>query len=266
MSTRNTPPSLGGVSFHHPVAFWVGAIAITAGVIGHLPMVLMDAPQGYRLVGMPMDMPMLLGMFAIVFGLTLSLHGLIPCGAASLGRAQPRAQVQALDQARLSPAHIGLLLTMSVAVTIDIMKPTALAFVMPGMTLEYGLTALSLFGFALMGETLAQHRTPLYALLVVPVWGISGVVAVLSVYSSEFYPTRVRSLGTGFAAGASKAGGVAMIALVVAGIATPSIATVALIGAVPMALAALLLLLRFGVETRKRGLEEIAAQVALHSG
>ena len=33
-------------------------------------------------------------------------------------------------------AHVGLLLTMAIAVTIDIMKPTALAFVMPGMTVS----------------------------------------------------------------------------------------------------------------------------------
>jgi len=43
------------------------------------------------------------------------------------------------------------------------------------------------------------------------------------------------------------------------GIAAPSIATVALIGAVPMALAVLLVAL-FGVETRQRRLEEITAE------
>jgi len=84
------------------------------------------------------------------------------------------------------------------------------------------------------------------------------VVAVLSVYSAEIYPTRIRSRGTGFAAGASKAGGVAIIALVVFGIATPSIATVALIGAAPMTVAVVLMAL-FGVETRQRRLEDITA-------
>ncbi|MGH6851435.1 MAG: MFS transporter, partial [Methylocella sp.] len=96
----------------------------------------------------------------------------------------------------------------------------------------------------------------LYALLIVPIWGISSVVAVLSVYSSEIFPTRIRSRGTGFAAGASKAGGVAIIALVVFGVATPSIAKVALMGAIPMALAVILMLF-FGVETCNRRLEEI---------
>ena len=54
-------------------------------------------------------------------------------------------------------------------------------------------------------------------------------------------------------------GGVLIIALVVLGVATPSIATTTLIGAVPMALAAIAMVL-FGVETRNRGLEEIARE------
>jgi putative MFS transporter len=110
-----------------------------------------------------------------------------------------------------------------------------------------------------------QNRWLLYVLLIVPIWGISSVVAVLSVYSSEIYPTRIRSRGTGFAAGASKAGGVAIIALVVFGIAAPSIATVALVGAIPMALAVLLTVL-YGVETRNRPLEEITAEELARAG
>jgi len=118
------------------------------------------------------------------------------------------------------------------------------------------LTAAALFGFVIAGDAVVANRVLLYALLVVPIWGISSVVAVLSVYSAEIYPTRIRSRGTGFAAGASKAGGVAIIALVAFGITGPSIATVALIGAIPMTLAVVLVLL-FGIETRKRRLEEI---------
>lgn len=121
-----------------------------------------------------------------------------------------------------------------------------------------GMTAAALFGFVLAGDAIVHNRVLLYVLLVVPIWGISSVVAVLSVYSSEIYPTRVRSRGTGFAAGASKAGGVLVIALVAFGVAAPSIANIALLGAIPMALAVIAILL-FGVETRKRTLEEITA-------
>jgi len=122
-----------------------------------------------------------------------------------------------------------------------------------------GLTAASLLAFAAAGDAVADDRTLLYALLIVPIWGISSVVAVLAAYSAEVYPTRVRSRGSGLAAGASKVGGVLVIAFVVAAVAPPTIAGTALIGAVPMALAALAALV-FGVETRKRRLEEITTQ------
>ena len=72
-------------------------------------------------------------------------------------------------------------------------------------------------------------------------------------------PTRVRARGTGLAAGASKAGGVMIIALVTYGVAAPSLAVTTLVGGIPMALAAIAILL-FGVETRNRRLEQITAE------
>jgi MFS transporter, putative metabolite:H+ symporter len=524
---------LAGVKFHNAAAFWLGVLAVAAGVVAHLPMYLMGRDMGYRLAGMPMDTPMMLGMVAIIAGFATSLYGLYPRSAEAAAMQASHVRVRALDDARLSLTHVTLLLAMGLAVTIDIMKPTALAFVMPGMAAEYGLksplnpagtvpvawvalsgiagtvvgsflwgwlgdrigrrasilyagvgfigtsicgampdfgwnlvmcflmglavggmlpicyallaetiparhrgwlmiligadiagayiftswlatelvptyswrilwliglptglvfimlnrwipesprfllahgrdaeardvmarygavivsdeepeldlesavksrwsqlasreflgttlvvgclglgsglvlfgfnlwiptnlrklgftesdailrnaalmgfpltfvvarmygfwsskktiillagiTAAALFGFVIAGDALVKSRAVLYALLVVPIWGISSVVAVLSVYSAEMYPTRIRSRGTGLAAGASKLGGVGIIALVVFGIATPSIAVIALIGAIPMALAVILVAL-FGVETRKRRLEEITA-------
>ena len=85
------------------------------------------------------------------------------------------------------------------------------------------------------------------------------MLAVLAAYSAEVYPTRIRSRGTGLAAGASKAAGVVVIAIVAAALAPPTIAVTALIGAIPMALAALAVLM-FGVETRRRRLEDITAE------
>ena len=63
------------------------------------------------------------------------------------------------------------------------------------------LTAAALFGFVIAGDAIVHNRALLYALLIVPIWGISSVVAVLSVYSAEIYPTRIRSRGTGFGSG-----------------------------------------------------------------
>jgi MFS transporter, putative metabolite:H+ symporter len=525
---------LGGVTFGHAGAFWIGLVAVTTGVVLHLPMYAMGKDMGYRLAGMPMDTSMKVGMVAILAGLVACLYGLYPRTAADTARVASRIRVSALDDTPLTWAHAGLMLTMTIAVTIDIMKPTALAFVLPGMTTEYGLkgplnptgttpvayvalsgiigtvlgsflwgwlgdrigrrasilyagigfigtsicgampsfawnlvmcfvmglavggmlpicyallaetipakhrswlmiligadiagayiltswlavalvptyswrilwliglptgvvfillnrwipesprfllangrddearavmqrfgavvveqpdseadveskvvsrwnqlasreflgltavigvlalgsglvlfgfnlwipsnlrklgytdadailrnsalmgfplnflvawmygfwsskktiiaisalTAAALFGFVIAGDAIVQNRSLLYALLVVPIWGISSVVAVLSVYSAEVYPTRIRSRGTGFAAGASKAGGVAIISLVVFGMAAPSIATVALIGAVPMTLAIILVAV-YGVETRQRRLEDITEE------
>ena len=122
-----------------------------------------------------------------------------------------------------------------------------------------GLTAASLIAFAAAGDAVADDRTLLNALLVVPIWAISSLVAVLAAYSAEVYPTRIRSRGSGLAAAVSKAGGVVIIAAVVAAIAPPTLAATALIGGIPMALAALAAVV-FGIETRTRRLEEITAQ------
>jgi putative MFS transporter len=121
------------------------------------------------------------------------------------------------------------------------------------------LTALSLFGFVVAGDSVATNEVLLYALLVMPIWGISSVVAVLSAYSAEIFPTRLRSRGSGLAAGFSKAGGVLVIALVAVEVAPPSITGTALIGALPLTLAAMAVAL-FGPETRRRQLEEITAE------
>ena len=127
------------------------------------------------------------------------------------------------------------------------------------LILVTALTALSLLGFVVAGSSVATNRFLLYALLVMPIWGISSVIAVLSAYSTEIFPTRLRSRGSGVAAGFSKAGGVVIIALVAIAVAPPSIAGTALIGALPMALAAVAVAL-FGPETSKRQLEEITAE------
>jgi putative MFS transporter len=121
------------------------------------------------------------------------------------------------------------------------------------------VTAASLVGFMILGDRVADNGTRLHLLLILPITGISSILAVLIAYASETFPTRVRSRGTGLAAGASKVGGVTIIALVVAGTTPPSIARTALLGAVPLALGSLAMAF-FGVETRRRPLEDITAE------
>ena len=537
-SERHEPIDIGA-QFGNPGAFWAGLVAVTAGVILHLPMYLEARNVGFHLAGMPLDVPMIVGMVLIVTGLAATLWALIPHDHLTTLSSDAHLRVQALDDVPIRAAHVALMLVMAAAVTIDVMKPAALSFVLPGMALEYGLksplhpagkipaallplagitgtvlgsflwgwmgdrlgrrpsilmaamtfiatsicgsmpsyalnlfmcfvmglgvggmlpimftlmaetiparhrgwllvliggdvagayiitswlaaalvpafswrvlwllglptglllmllnrwipesprfllargrtreaaaimtrygaaivrepdsdvdaefrgetrmgqlfrppflsaavmvvllglgiglvsfgfqlwipsnlqklgfgeaqanrllrnsaligfplnfliawlygfwsskgtlilltglTALSLFGFVVAGNSVVTNRVLLYSLLIMPIWGISSVVAVLSAYSAEIFPTRLRSRGSGLAAGFSKAGGVLIIALVAIAVAPPSIAGTALIGAIPMALAALAVAL-FGTETRNRPLEEItAAQLA----
>lgn len=127
------------------------------------------------------------------------------------------------------------------------------------LVLLSGLTALSLFGLAAAGDSVVKNMALLYALLVMPIWGITSLVAVLSAYSVEVFPTALRSRGSGLAAGLSKAGGVLIIALVAVAAAPPSIAGTALAGALPLALATLAIAV-LGTETRRRRLEEINAE------
>jgi MFS transporter, putative metabolite:H+ symporter len=126
-----------------------------------------------------------------------------------------------------------------------------------------GITALTLCAFVVGGDSLAHHRGLLTVLLVIPLSGISSVVAVVSAYAAEIYPTRFRSRGTGYAAGMTKAGGVLIIAMVAAATTIPSIATTALIGAIPLALG-MIIFFTTGPETRLRRLEEISAAQAAH--
>ncbi len=534
--------SRGGMTFHHPVAFWFGTAATTAGVILHLPMYLGARDMGYKLAGMPVDRPMMAGMALVVVGLAATAYGLFPPLSSLPAAAGARLRVKSLDDAKLSRTHLGLLLVMAAAVTIDVMKPVTLSFVVPGMAREYGLksqlnpagsvpvaylplagitgtvigsfvwgwlgdrigrrasillagvlfiatsicgsmpdynwnffmcfvmglgvggmlpitftliaeiiparhrgwlmvliggdvagayivtswlaaeltptyswrilwllglptgvllillnrwipesprflvqsgrsteaaavmrfygatlveddhsgpgvgddvrsrwtqllagpfrgltivvalfglgvglvtfgfqlwipsnlqklgfdevtsdrilrdsallgfpatfliawlywfwstkktmillgvvTASSLAAFAVVGDAVADDRALLYGLLVVPITGISSVLAVLVAYASEAFPTRIRSRGTGLAAGASKLGGVAIIALVVAAVTAPSISGTALIGAIPMALGTLAVV-AFGVETRRRPLEDITEELTRRAG
>lgn len=131
-----------GLTFHHPLAFWCGTLAIVAGVLAHVPMFVCAAHMGYRMVGMPMDAPMLAGMALIPLGLLLAAHGLMP----RLGRLRsggtggPGLQFDAADDLPLNRRHWYLVAVLVVALTIDVMKPATLGFVMPGMSSEYGLS------------------------------------------------------------------------------------------------------------------------------
>jgi putative MFS transporter len=129
---------LSGSSYEHPVAFWIGVILTAAGVVMQLPMYYMARGMHYHVAGMAVTNEMLIGMGMMFVGIGATTYGVLP------GRQPPRPEfskvsIAPLDDAKITPALVGLLVVMAIAVTIDGMKPAAFTFVNPGAELEYGL-------------------------------------------------------------------------------------------------------------------------------
>ena len=138
-------------------AFVLGCIAVTIGVVAHLPMFAMARSMHYRLVGMPMDGMMLGGMALIVVGTVVAAYGLLPRDIAAQRAAAADIVVAAPEDAPLSPAHWGLMAVLVIALVIDVMKPASLGFTVPGMIGEYGVPkkTVSLVPFFALAGTVA---------------------------------------------------------------------------------------------------------------
>ncbi len=116
-------------------------------------------------------------------------------------------------------------------------------------------TAVVLVGFSTFkpGESQSLFSVLTVLLLI----GLSGMISMLSPYSVELYPTKLRASGGGVSASSSKAGGIigpSAIALVMT--AFPGLAIPALTVAVPLLLAAGTLWLN-GIETSGERLEQV---------
>ncbi|KUO16453.1 MFS transporter [Streptomyces dysideae] len=132
-------PKEGAITFRRPAVFWAGAVIGTIGAALHLPMFIEARSMHYHMANMKPDAAMTVGMAAVLVGGALTLWGLLP----PRRRDEPPVDlhIRALDDARLRPSHVGLVLVLTLAVTIDVMKPTTLSFVAPGVAAEYGLTS-----------------------------------------------------------------------------------------------------------------------------
>lgn len=147
------------ITFHHPLSFWLGCLAICAGVLAHVPMFICAADMGYRMAGMPMDTSMLVGMGLIPGGLLLAWYGLAPRLLPERLSAHEQLHFHISDSRTLQLEHWKLVAVLTVAVAVDVMKPATLGFVMPGMKLEYGISqkaAGTLALVALTGTTLGS--------------------------------------------------------------------------------------------------------------
>ena len=125
-------------SRYNLLAFWTGSLMVAIGVALHIPMFLMGRHTGWRLAGMPMDTGMLIGMGLIVSGIAAAAYGLLP------RRPSQRSAHESIlppEDAPLTGAHWKQISVLAIALVIDVMKAASLGFVIPGMRVEYGLTA-----------------------------------------------------------------------------------------------------------------------------
>lgn len=126
------------------------------------------------------------------------------------------------------------------------------------MILFAALTVTALVGFAIIdpgtGGRNVEWLIPLMILLFV---GSGGVIAMLSPYTAEVYPTALRGSGSGIAAASSKVGGI-LAPVVAAMVVTRSggFTQLALAVSAPIIASAVILLIT-GIETRDRALEEV---------
>ena len=140
-------------------AFILGVIAVTAGVLLHIPMFLMGRHNHFILAGMPVGWDMVAGMVAIVGGLGIAAYGLLPRNIAGQLAASQEIVVTPPEDAPLTAAHWTLMSVLVIALVIDIMKPATLGFVLPGMMTEYQVdkATVSQFPFsALVGTVLGS--------------------------------------------------------------------------------------------------------------
>src|SRR5438093_7500868 len=132
-------PKPSATTYEHRWAFWLGVGSVSAGIFAMLPKYLGASENHYQLAGTGWDTLMTFGMILTLAGVAASMYGLFPrIGRVSQGYVS-RIRVRALDDAPITWSHVGLLLTMAAAITIDVMKPTSLAFIAPGIAKEYGL-------------------------------------------------------------------------------------------------------------------------------
>ena len=116
-------------------------------------------------------------------------------------------------------------------------------------------------GLAWLAPSDTSNRTAVVVMLALLYAATGGVIAMLSPYTAEVYPTRLRGTGSGVSAGSSKLGGlIGGIASVTGLIGVASgMMRPAILVSIPLVVAAILVAAR-GVETRGRRLEELVEQ------
>ena len=132
------------------------------------------------------------------------------------------------------------------------------------LVLFIGMTAASLLLFFMLGLLKINAHTAIIAATALLLISASGVIAMLIPYAAEIYPVHLRGTGAGVVAASSKFGGILGAACGVLGVFN-DLALSALLIAIPLIIFGGLLL-KSGIDTRGRRLEEIHAAVMHKAG
>jgi putative MFS transporter len=117
-----------------PLLFWTGVALTCAGVFEHLWMFINSASMHFHMSMMGMSSVMWAAMVAIVVGVVLSGIAIVQPRTAGPSAAPTPAGTTTASRRRL-------IAILSFALLVDQMKPATLAFIVPGLRDEYGLSA-----------------------------------------------------------------------------------------------------------------------------
>lgn len=129
------------------------------------------------------------------------------------------------------------------------------------LVLFIGLTSASLLAFFVMGLLAMHSQTAMLIATASLLVSASGVIAMLLPYAAEIYPVHLRGTGSGVIAACSKFGGLLGALCGVFGL-FGNLALSGVLIAIPMAVSAFMLL-RSGIDTRRRSLEDIQEAMAV---
>ena len=222
----SSPPVLA--DRRHLWAFAAGCVAVTIGVVLHLPMADLYGRRASTLLSAVMfvgtsicgSMPSLWWNVGMCFLMGAAAGGMLPVTYALLAETMPS-------------------------------KQRGWALVLVG-----GLGAVGLLGIVYLELASPADASPVLPIAVLII-GLNGIIAMLLPYAAESYPLKVRGRATGWVAACTKAGGLAAQALSRLGL-IPGLALGAALTLVPV-VGALVLVLRYCTETRGRDLREMEA-------
>lgn len=118
--------------------FWAACVAISLGVLLHLPMLVEAHHMGNHMAGMGADPAMLIGMALIILGVPAAIYGALPKRRTPHG-SMAGTSFEAAADTPLNRWHVVVLGILTLGLIIDVMKPATLGFVLPGLAQEYGI-------------------------------------------------------------------------------------------------------------------------------